>query len=372
MANVLLVCEYPTLSGGERSMLATLEGISAAGMRPIVAAPGHGPLAHAIREKGIEHLPWDSCAGPGPRPSQTALREMLARLVGHLRPDLIHANSLSMGRLTGPVAASLAVPAIAHLRDILRLSARAVADLNQHARLLAVSEATRRFHAAGGLDPAKLHVLYNGVDLQQFRPRPPSGFLHRELGLPEGVLLAGSIGQIGPRKGQDILAQAALILADELPSLHWILVGQRQSGKPESRQFENALYRLAHKLAGRFHFLGSRDDVPLLLNELDVLVHPARQEPLGRVLLEAAASGVAVVATQAGGTAEIFPAGSGAAMLVQPGDAQALAQAVRTILTDPAQRSRMAAAARRRAQQAFDIRQTVVRLVEHYQAVLAR
>ena len=62
---------------------------------------------------------------------------------------------------------------------------------------------------AHGLDAEKTHVLYNGVDLEQFRPRPPTGYLHRELGLPADAQLIGNIGQIGLRKGQDVLLRAA-------------------------------------------------------------------------------------------------------------------------------------------------------------------
>ena len=112
------------------------------------------------------------------------MREELADSCVIVGRPLLHANSLAMGRLSGPVAAELGLPSVSHLRDIIRLSSQAVADLNCHARLLAVSQATRDFHVAAGLAAEKLHVVYNGVDLEEFRPRSPTGYLHRELGLP--------------------------------------------------------------------------------------------------------------------------------------------------------------------------------------------
>ena len=191
-------------------MLATLDGLRAAGFAPVVMAPPDGPLADELARRGVELLPfccradrgdrvcrWAGCARNWPTCSAVAARRCL------------HANSLAMGRLSGPVAAELQLPSIAHLRDIVRLSAQAVADLNCHRRLLAVSEATRAFHVAGGLAAEKTHVLYNGVDLDEFRPRPPTGYLHRELGLPPDAQLIGTIGQIGLRKGQDVLLRAA-------------------------------------------------------------------------------------------------------------------------------------------------------------------
>ena len=118
-------------------------------------------------------------------------------------------------------------------------------------------------------------------------------------------------------------------------SFAWLVIGQRFSGKAESRQFEDRLHQAAAgPLAGKVHFLGVRDDVPRILNELTLLVHPARQEPLSRVLLEAAAAGLAIVATDVGGTREIFPPESEVACLVPPDDVQAMSAAIGRLLGD--------------------------------------
>lgn len=385
MPHVLLLCEFATLNGGERSMLATLDGIREAGFSIVVAGPPAGPLAETLRRRGVEVEPF--CARPGGtgglsasgthgltsspcHPSQARLRKNLAALIARRRPDLVHANSLSMGRLSGPVVAELGIPSIAHLRDIIKLSRQGVADLNRHTRLLAVSEATSAFHVAQHLDAGKLGVLYTGVDLVEFAPGASSGFLHRELGLAGGAPLVGTIGQIGLRKGQDVLARAAVRIAAQVPDVHFLIVGERNSAKAESLRFEAALRRAAEQMPGRFHFLGRRGDVPRLLNELTLLVHPARQEPLGRVLLEAAASGVAVVATEVGGTAEVFPPGSGAALLVPPDDPEALADAVLKVLRDRSRRESLGAAARRRAKEAFDADRAARALARHYREVV--
>lgn len=373
MPELLLLCEYPTLSGGERSMLATLDGVQKAGFGLAVVAPPQGPLVDAIEDRGVEVLPFRFRDATGARLPQARLRQQLARLISRRSCDLLHANSLSMGRLSGPVVEELALASIAHLRDIIKLSARAMADLNRHKRLLAVSEATLAFHAKHGLSVDKTHVLFNGVDLERFRPRPSSGYLHLELRLPAETRLVGTIGQICLRKGQDVLIQAAASLADEYPSVHYLVVGDRWSEKSESRQFEDDMRTAAAgRLAGRVHFLGFRNDVDRLLNELTLLVHSSRQEPLGRVLLEAAASGVAVVATDVGGSREIFPPPSRAARLVPPDDVQAMQTAIGELLKDETLRADLACSARLRAEAAFDVKRTVQSLVEHYHAVLNR
>ncbi len=350
-------------------MLSTLAGVRNAGFTLAIIAQPEGPLAETLRGMDIELVPFDTFDAAGERLSQGRLRERLSGLLRRRRPKLLHANSLSMGRLSGPVAGELGLPSIAHLRDIIRLSRRAVEDLNRHSRLLAVSRATKDFHVAGGLAAEKIHVLYNGVDLDEFRPRPASGYLHRELGLPAHVPLIGTIGQICLRKAQDVLARAAAIVADELPEVHYVFVGERFSRKAESRRFEAELRAAAvGNLAGRLHFLGVRNDVAEILNELTLLVHPARQEPLGRVLLEAAASGVAVTATSVGGACEIFPPSSNCALLVPPDDVEALSAAILELLADRPLRSRLAAAARRRAEEVFDVGRAVEGLIAHYVA----
>jgi glycosyltransferase involved in cell wall biosynthesis len=372
MPRLLILCEYPTLLGGERSMLATLPAVAADGFDILVAAPSDGPLGNELSRRGIFHLEWRTLDEDGRRLPLNQLRAELTNLIRQTAPDVLHANSLSTARISGPVAVGCGLRSIGHLRDILKLAAQAIEDLNSHSRVLAVSNATRDFHVAQGLSATKCQVLHNGVDLAEFFPRPSTGYLHREFSLPANARCATIIGQIGLRKGTDVALQAAQQIAVEFPELHWLVVGERTSNKDESREFEATLHAMATEssLAGRVHFLGNRTDVPVLLTECDLLVHTARQEPLGRVLLEAAASGMAIVATHVGGTREIFPPDAQTAALIPPDDPGALAEAVRSLLRDDVQRNAIKAAARRRAESAFDIRNAAANLIEQYRTVL--
>ena len=200
-----------------------------AGYQVCVAAPASGPLAEALRSEGVEIVPFELRDAKGVRFPLAELRRKLAEILRRHRPALLHANSLAMGRLSGPVAAELALPSLSHLRDIVTLSRQAIADLNCHSRLLAVSEATRQFHVAQGLAGEKTHVLYNGIDLERFRPRPPTGYLHQQLGLTRDVPLIGTIGQISLRKGHDVLAAA--LANDDSPRTS----GNALRGVPYSR-----------------------------------------------------------------------------------------------------------------------------------------
>jgi glycosyltransferase involved in cell wall biosynthesis len=224
---------------------------------------------------------------------------------------------------------------------------------------------------AQGVDP-KCAVLLNGVDPDQFRPRPKTGYLHRELQIEARAKLVAVVGQLGLRKGTEIAIAAAADVVAQVPGIHWLIVGERSSDKAESREFEAKLHAMANQspLRDRIHFLGQRRDMHDLLNECELLAHAARQEPLGRVLLESAASGLAVVATDVGGTREIFPSEDDGALLVPADDSPRLANAAIELLTDNQRRKKIAAGGRRRATRHFDIRQASAGLIELYQSVL--
>lgn len=376
MLEVAWLFEYPTLNGGEYSLLATFEGLRAAGFYIRAIAPAHGPLSAALAARRVDLIPLESpetFSDEIPVASEPVpMRRQLATILKKLKPKLLHANSLKMGRLSGPVAAQLNLPSVAHLRDILRLSQGSIDDLNQQTRLLAVSHATRDYHVAQGLDPAKTMVMYNGVDLGRFRPHAPDGWLRRELNLPRNAILIGNIGQLVQRKGQDVLAKAAAILAKGHSSLHYLIIGERYSRKPEAVEYEHQV-RQAFRGSGlerRVHFLGVRHDVDLILPELDILVHAARQEPLGRVLLEAAACGTPILATDVGGTREIFPPLDQAAVIVPAGNPERLAEELATLADDAALRRELGAAARRRAVEAFDSQMAAEALAGHYRAAV--
>jgi glycosyltransferase involved in cell wall biosynthesis len=372
MPRLLILCEYPTLLGGERSMLSTLERVAAAGFDVRVAAPPTGALAATLRERQIPHIRWPVRRNQGSRRPLGELRQALAEIVTRERPDLLHANSLSIARVAGPVAKESGVRSLGHLRDIIALSRQAVGDLNCHRRLLAVSSATRDYHIAQGVDETKCLVVRNGVDLNRFRPRPRTFYLHADLRLPPTARLIATIGQISLRKAIDVTLDAARRVMPHNGDVHWLIVGERASEKAETVEYETRLRRMAAEppLAGRVHFVGRRDDIAELMAECDVLVHTARQEPLGRVLIEAAASGVPVVATDVGGTREIFPPAADGAVLAAVDAPAEIAEAVISLLNDDARRRVLGRDGRRRAEAAFDVQLAAERLIEQYNEVL--
>jgi glycosyltransferase involved in cell wall biosynthesis len=373
MPRVLLIFEHPTLNGGERSLLAVLPHLCAAGWEVHVWGPQEGPLARAM--KGL-NAPIVSTNDDDRRHEKLAeRREALKRLLSTGNYDLVHANSLMMGRFSGPVVAECGVPSIAHLRDMMRLTGAAVEHLNQHSRILAVSDAVRSCHVKQGLAGEKTHVCYNGVDLAMFRPEKaeirPKG-LRRRLELGDDVRLIGIVGQIILRKGLDVALAAAVHSVRERNDVNVVVIGSRHSEKEETRQYELRLHRIADRYdrAPRVHFVGTVDDMWNIMPELTLLLHTPRQEPLGRVLLEAAACGVPIVATEVGGTREIFPRGEDdGAILIPVDDAAAASFACQRILSDWKVEHALSVRGRQRAEAAFSVERAAAELLRHYEEV---
>lgn len=369
---VLWICEYARLNGAERSLLATLPGLRDAGFEIVAVAPQTGPLAEELDRAGVDLVPvcWHDNAGR--RKPLADIRDELDRYIRASAPDLVHANSLSMARIVGPVVERLGIASVGHIRDIVGLSRTAMGDVNRNDRLLCVSAATRDFHITQGLDEGRAHVLFNGVDLDRFAPREPTGWLHAELGIDPDAAIITTIGQIGARKGQDVLVAALPGIVAAVPAVQLVVVGERCSQKDEAVAYERSLHETLDRagLADRVHFVGVRKDVERILGETTVLVHAARQEPLGRVLLEAAAAGGAIVATDVGGTAEIFAGTESSAILVPEDDPQRLSDEVARLLQNDDERQRLSAAARRQAETAFDHREAARGLAAHYAALI--
>lgn len=367
MPRAAVLFEYPTLNGGERSLLSVLPMLR--GVFDICAiAPQDGPLAVALAHEGVTHLAY----GGRPGLALDDRRRELAEILRAHPVDLLHANSLAMTRLAAPVARDLGIPCVGHVRDIVKLGAAARRDVGSATQLVAVSEAVRAFHIDEGLDDAPWCVAHNGVDLEEFRACDSRDAIRAELEIPRDAPIVTTIGQIGLRKGLDVWAEAAGLIAVRHPAVHFIVAGERHSEKDESIRLEEDVRAAALRdpLRGRCRFVGFRNDVPEILGGSDILLHCARQEPLGRVLLEAAASGVAVVATDVGGTREIFPDERSGARLAPDGDGQGLADAVIALLEQPAVRLELGRAARRRIESAFEARRAGEALLAIYRDVV--
>lgn len=205
-----------------------------------------------------------------------------------------------------------------------------------------VCAAARDRLLATGLVPArKLVAVPNGIALSAFRPAGPAtrAALAAELGLPAGVRLIGAVGRMNVAKDPRCMLEAFARVHAARPdtALVWAGGGAEQAG------FEAAAQ--AAGLGARVFALGDRGDVPRLLAGFDLYAMSSRTEGYSIALLEACASGLAIVATDVGGNREIVRDGHNG-LLVPAADPAALAAALGALLDDPPRAARMGAAGR--------------------------
>ncbi len=237
----------------------------------------------------------------------------------------------------------------------------ALARVLRHASLIVSAgayPAAEGLRAAGGsLAPERVVQIPPGVDTRAIEPMKAAErrAARARLGLPAGVPLVVSLSRLVPRKGMDVLIEAAGRLAVSYPDLVVAIDG-------DGRELAH-LERLAQASPVTVRLLGrvSDEDRAGLLGAADLFVMACRnrwlgleQEGFGIVFLEAAAAGVPQVAGNSGGAAEAVEDGVTGLVVQEPEDPAALAEALRALLADPARRRRMGKAARARAQASFD------------------
>ncbi len=205
---------------------------------------------------------------------------------------------------------------------------------------------------AGGWSRERVHYLPNFVSAT-----PAAAVARTSLATPEGVPLALALGRLHPNKGFDMLL-AALALA---PGVHLWLAGEGELRESLERQAR------ALGIAERTRFLGWRDDAAALMAAADFVVVPSRREPLGNVVIEAWAAGVAVAATASEGPGALIKDDE-TGLLVRVDDARALAAAMRRLAEDKALAARLAAAGRA----AYDAEYSETRVVALYRDFLER
>jgi glycosyltransferase involved in cell wall biosynthesis len=155
--------------------------------------------------------------------------------------------------------------------------------------------------------------------------------------------------------------------------VRWLIAGTRHSDKLETIQWEQRLRELTQSTAlrDRFCWLGRVEDMDAFYKQLDVLVHPARQEPLGRTLLEAGVRGLPIVATDVGGTREIFPLASHSALICPADNASALATAVLRVGDNPMAAANMGQRARSRIEAVFNVARCAEQVDDIYRQLVA-
>lgn len=160
------------------------------------------------------------------------------------------------------------------------------------------STAGREFAVERGAERDDVAVVYNGRNVDTYRSAAPAS-LHEELDIPADATVVGTVGRLLERKGHFDLLEAWATVADELPEAHLVFVGDG----PDRRELEQRIEDAG--CTDSVHLLGTRDDVPALLNAMDIFAFPSHFEGLPGAVIEAMAAGLPIVATPVDGNSDL-------------------------------------------------------------------
>lgn len=333
----------------------------------------HGRFENLLREQGIDvsicplasqvsTIRKDSGFWLYIQSSVALMRQVRAVIAEASGCSLFYANTPKAFVVSALAGWKTRKPVIYHLRDILsdthfsranRWLIVMLAKLSR-ARVIANSAATADAFVAAGGSAEAVSVVHNGFDPTPFDRAHQQSELHRAelrgaLGLSDEPVVA-LFGRLAEWKGQHLALEAIR----RLPDVHLLLVGDALFGEDEYLEQFN---RLASDpaLRNRVHRLGFRTDVPELMQASDIVIHcSTAPEPFGRVIVEAMLSRRPLIASRAGGAAEIVRHGE-TGLLFPPGSADELASAITKTLSGWYDAAKMVDTAYRESRDRFDL-----------------
>jgi glycosyltransferase involved in cell wall biosynthesis len=346
---ILFVSHTAEWTGPTNSLLLLLENLRSR-FDQSVLLPGEGLFAERLAEQGVRFFSFPS------------LRKWkvpaMVRLIRQNRIDLVYGNNTGSACKNALIAAKIAgVPFIYHIR------AMAGTEGWRKVRLLRFADATIAVSAACARSFSRFlgrrlpYVVHNGVTL---RPTSPDRAAARRrlsevAGIPADATVMVAVGNVDRRKATEYSVRATVRIVREVPSTFLLVIG-RLDRDPEYVRRIRCLVRDL-ELEGHVRILDFRADVLDLLEGCDLLLHTARDDPHPRVVIEAMAAGLPVVAFPIDGVAETVVDGE-TGYLAPAGNVTALAEAALQLVRDPALRAEFGKRARSRAAEHYSAQAT--------------
>ena len=363
MIRVLELLTATTLGGGPRQVLDLVRHLPAEEFRVSVAGPPDSRFAVDLHTRGIELVGVAvDRLGAFPR----TLRAV-ERLIRDVRADVVHTHGKGAG-LYGRLAAWLAaVPAVhtfhgIHYESYSRVGQRGYLALERwlagvtHTVINVSRTQDDEALRLGVAQPGRSAVIVNGIDVDELAARPVKAKDELELGAETQVL--GCVARFDPIKRHDLLVRAVAGVAQRHPNVALLLAGE---GPEKDRLAGHANVRVVP---------GALGWTTNLYASCDLYVSASAKEGLPLALLEAMASGLAVVATNVPGHQDVVDDGT-TGLLVPPDDETALSTAIASLLDDRQRRRQMGQAGRKRVLKEFTVQSMVAKTADVYRAAAA-
>lgn len=356
----LFVANSTEIGGGNTSLLALVQGMRERGLCPTIVHPEPGPMLERCEAAGIAGI-VQKLFQPGWKQLLTTWKSLRAwrKILHDSQADLIHANEPFAARTVTLAAKLNKTPLVCHVHFDVEPSA---ADwifrrLPSPNLFLFCSEKllADNWPAFQSASPAALaQATCNGIDVQRFSPQPVA---------PGPLPRIGILANLIPIKGhRDFLQMASCLQTRGLQAEYWIIGADVHGTNYDAELKSHAQELGVHKSV---RFCGYCEDVPAMVNQLDVVVCASHQEPFGLCLAEAMACEKPVVATRVGGIPEVVDDGV-TGIIVPPHEPESLAAAVRDILQDPERAREMGRRGRERVCEHFTHAAYVDRVLAAY------
>lgn len=369
----LRIMHLTTVASSHRHLLLPqLSALAEAG-HDVIAVSADGPDVPFLEANGIRHIPLVGSTRGFDLKGDLRAAWSFAQIVRRERPDVVHTHNPKpgiYGRLLGrllrvPIVVNTvhglyATPDDGLARRAVVYSMEAVASRFSHLELVQNIEDVELMTSTPLAPSHKVRFLGNGIDLGRFSSRTgiDRTAVRRELGLEEDDVVIGSVGRLVAEKGFVELLEASASLGARHKL---VIVGPDDPEKADALQPE-----LIQQAKDRgVLFLGQRNDIPQLLTSFDVFVLASHREGFPRAAMEAAASGLPLVATDIRGCRQVIEEGVNG-LLVPRRDPRALCEALRRLVGDAQLRQRMGEAGRSKAEAEFSETAVVDRLFDAY------
>jgi glycosyltransferase involved in cell wall biosynthesis len=283
-------------------------------------------------------------------------------LIRRYKPHIVHTHTSKAGVLGRLVAWLTRVPVIIHkphghvfyghfgprLSRFFLFIEGLLGGITDHVVALTPMEA-RDYRTLRVLTADQISIIHSGVELNRYHiTAKKRQQKKKELGILPDSLVIGYVGWLIPIKGVSYLVRAMKNVAEKYPKSLLVLVGKGDNKGAEEMRIKEQVKNLG--LADRVYFLGWRSDVDEIMGCFDIFVLPSLNEGMGRVLVEAMAAGLPIVASRVGGIPDLVKDGKNG-LLVPPADPAVLADAISSLLENKETRKRMGKAGRKMCRQ---------------------
>ena len=356
------------IGGTEVQALELLRGLPHDDELHLAVTHEAGPLMEKVWALG--HLPAVfSFHGSIKKPNTLFQVMRFARWLLHERIELVHSHDFYVTMIAVPAAKLAGVKVVVGRLDLAHFHTlaqrRALVALTRAAdHVVANAEAIRRMLVLEESIPdSKITVIHNGIDFARFEQRRRARLEQPLPDVGEAPILVHVANMTHPVKRQEDLLEALAILASNGSPVHAFFVGDG------ARRSELEAMAARVGVATRAHFLGLRTDVPAILARATLGVLCSSAEGLSNAVVEGMAAGLPIVATRVGGNPDLISDGE-RGYLVPPYSPEAIAEAVRRVLADPARARRMGAEARAFVQRELTVQRLCERHDGLYRALL--